>query len=413
MSLFKTLNIGMTGMNATGAAMSIVSDNIANVNTTGFKASRARFQDLMASTTLGIGDGVKLGGAQQQFKQGSLEMTGNSLDLAIGGSGFMMVKGSVNGNTESFLTRNGSFMVDNEGFISTPGGLRLQGFAADANGNIASNTPGDLMVGDVTSPPKATSSIDLRVNLDASDEINTFDPANPGDTSNHTTSVTLYDNLGNAIDAGVHYVKTADNTWEYHVMVDGDDVAGGTPGEAQVIGTGSMSFDENGALTDATAADISFTPAGAGSAQSFSLSLEGTTQFASASSNEFIQQDGYAAGELRGLDIGDDGMINGVFSNGETLSLGQVAIADVDSPEGLEGIGGNMWRATAASGQALIGEAGVGGRGALISGAIEGSNVDLTHEFVKMIALQRGFQASSRTISTGDQMLTEVISLKR
>lgn len=413
MSLFKTLNIGMSGMNANGAAMSIVSDNIANVNTTGFKAARARFQDLMASTTLGLGDGVSLGGGQQQFSQGSLEMTGNSLDLAVGGGGFMMVRGAADGNAETFLTRDGAFSVDNEGFISTTNGLRLQGFAADANGNITSSIAGDLMVGNVSSPPKATSSVELRVNLDASEETNTFDPADPGATSNFTTSVTLHDNLGNAIDADVHYVKTGDNTWEYHVMVDGGDVAGGTPGTAQEIGTGTLAFDEAGALTDATAATLSFTPNGAGSAQEISLSLEGSTQYATASEDAYIQADGYSAGELRGLQIGEDGMINGVFSNGEQLTLGQVALADVEAPEGLDRVGGNLWRATAASGQALVGEPGSGGRGAMISGALEGSNVDLTHEFVKMIALQRGFQASSRTVSTGDQMLTEVIQLKR
>ena len=170
----------------------------------------------------------------------------------------MMVKGSVNGNTESFLTRNGSFMVDNEGFISTPGGLRLQGFAADArqhrvqrptSWSATSRRPrGHVEHRPARQPRRLRWDQHLR-------------PGQPGRRAT-ATSVTLYDNLGNAIDADVHYVKTADNTWEYHVMVDSDDVAGGTPGEAQVIGTGSMSFDENGALTDATAADISFTPQG-------------------------------------------------------------------------------------------------------------------------------------------------------
>lgn len=414
MSLMKTMNIGLSGLNAGGAAMSIIGDNIANVNTLGFKASRARFQDLMANTQLGIGDGVKMAGAQQLFGQGSLEMTGNALDLSIAGGGFLMVKGSQNGEDGTFLTRAGGFSLDADGYVSTPDGMRLQGYTADSDGGVSQTLLGDMKVGDVTAPPSATTSATARLNLDAGAEpAGPFDPANPSDTSNFASSMTVYDALGNPIEADVYYVKTADNSWETHVMVDGENTNGGTPGTPVEIGTGTLTFDESGNLTAGGEIALSFTPAGASNAQSMTLSIAGSTQFAGESAVSFASQDGYASGELRGLDIADDGMIVGVFSNGEQITLGQVAVANVAAPEMLERVGGNVWRTTKQSGQAQAGTPGAGGRGGLISGALEGSNVDLAYEFTKMIAVQRGYQASSRTITTGDQMLNEVISLKR
>ena len=159
MSLMKTMNIGLSGMSANGSAMAIIGDNIANVNTVGFKASRARFQDLMASTMLGIGDGVAMNGASQQFGQGSLELTGNALDLSVAGGGFLMVKGADGSDGGTFLTRAGGFGIDADGYVSNPEGMRLQGYAADENGNVTQTQLGDLKLGDVTAPPSATSSM--------------------------------------------------------------------------------------------------------------------------------------------------------------------------------------------------------------------------------------------------------------
>lgn len=414
MSLMKTMNIGMSGMGANGAAMSIIGDNIANVNTVGFKASRARFQDLMANTMLGIGDGSKMAGAQQQFGQGSLEMTGNALDLSVAGGGFLMVKGMQGGQEQTYLTRAGGFALDADGFVTSPEGMRLQGYSADADGNISGTLLGDLEVGNATSPPSASTSATMRVNLDAGTEAtHTFDPADAANTSDHSSDVTLYDSLGNEIPAVAYYVKTGAGTWETHVMVDGGDTEGGTPGTPVEVGSGTLTFDESGNLTSTDAIDLSFTPAGLSGAQTVSLSLTGSTQVAGPSTNDFASSNGYAAGELSGIDIADDGTIMGIFSNGEQQALGQVAIASVGSPEGLERIGGNMWRSTQQSGDVVAGAPGTSGRGALVSGALEGSNVDLAYEFTKMIAVQRGFQASSRTITTGNEMISEAISLKR
>jgi flagellar hook protein FlgE len=292
--------------------------------------------------------------------------------------------------------------------------MRLQGYGVDGNGNVSQTRLGDIQVGDASAPPNATSEAQMRLNLGAGTEISgPFDPADPSGSSNFASSTTVYDSLGNAIDADAYYVKTAENTWEVHVMIDGGDSAGGTAGTPLEIGTSTLDFDTDGALTAGSPLTLSMTPAGATSPQTIELDLTGTTQFAGESAVSFASQDGYGAGELRGLEISDDGTMMGVFSNGEQIALGQVALAKVSAPEFLDRLGGNLWRVTQQSGEALAGAPSSGGRGAMVSGAVEGSNVDITYEFVKMIATQRGFQANSRSITTADQMITEAIQLKR
>lgn len=413
MSILKAMNIGLSGLAANGTAMSIIGDNISNVNTIGYKGSRANFGDVLAQTTLGIGDGVQLASVQQDFSQGSMELTGNALDLAISGRGFMMVNGVVDGSERTAFTRAGQFVLDSDGYISTMDGMKLQGYTADANGNIGGGL-GDLQVGMLSTPPNATTEISTAGNLDPSAEIITggFDVTDPGGTSSFSTSVTVYDSLGNEIPVDVYYTRTGPNQWEYNVVVD-EEYTGGTAGTLQVLDTGTMTFDTDGELQAPTNTSFTFNPIGATQPQSITLEFEGSTQYAGENSMRALEQDGYAAGELRGVQIDPDGTIVGIFSNGENQTVGQVATADFRAMEGLERLGNNLWGETRASGEPLVGAPGSAGLGSVVSGALEQSNVDLAHQFVKMIAVQRGFQANSKTITTGDQMLQEVMMLKR
>lgn len=414
MSIMKSMNTGLSGLNANGRAMSLIGDNIANVNTTGFKAGRMNFVDVIGNTMLGIGDGVGAGNVQQLFEQGALESTGQVTDMAITGNGFFVVAGEVDGKSANFYSRAGEFGIDENGFITSPQGLRLQGYQTDADGQITSKI-GNLQVGQLTAPPQATSSIDMELNLDSSAELPTtpWDPTDPVSTSNYSTTTTVYDSLGNPIEVEVYYRKTADNAWEYHALVDGADVQGGTAGTPQEITSGTLDFGTDGDLITHTPGAVTFSPVGATQPQDLALSFDGTTQVAGAHTQRRVSQDGFAAGDIRDLRIDTDGEIIGVFSNGEEETLGQVAIATFQAPQEMERVGGNLYRQTPQSGDPKVGQAGAGGRGGIVSGALESSNVDLAHEFVKMIAAQRGYQANSRTISTGDQMLQEVLSLKR
>jgi len=414
MSIMKSMNTGLSGLNSNGRAMSMIGDNIANVNTVGFKAGRLNFADVIGNTMLGIGDGVNAGSVQQLFEQGALDMTGQVTDLAIAGGGFFVVRGEVNGESANFYSRAGQFAIDGDGFISSPQGLRLQGYQVDESGRVLSRL-GDMQVGQLSSPPSATSTVNLELNLDASAEVLTdpWDPSNPAATSNYSTSVTLYDSLGNPVQAEAYYRKTADNQWEYRVLVDGAHVQGGTAGTPEEISDGTLEFSTDGELINHTTNAMNFQPVGASQPQDLALVFDKTTQYSGASTQRRASQDGYGAGEIRDLRIETDGSIVGVFSNGQVATLGQVALANFEAPHELERAGGNLFRQTPGSGDALIGQAGSGGRGAIISGALEASNVDLAHEFVKMIAAQRGYQANSRTISTADQMLQEVMNIKR
>lgn len=414
MSIMRSIQTGLSGLQANGRAMGVVGDNIANSNTTGFKGSRAQFADLMAQSTLGLGSGVVSMGAQQLFGQGDLEVTGQALDLAVNGPGFFMVRGQSAGREGTFYTRAGQFGFDSEGFVSAYGGMRLQGWPADQDGNVRQGKAGDLDLGAARLPPKATNQIDLNFNLDANAEISpAFDPADPDGTSAYSTSVTVYDAQGKAIQADVYYSKTAENTWEYHVMVDGGELDSGTPGVPTEITSGALAFDGAGQLTSHTQNAVNFSPQGALNPQDIVIGVEGSTQFAGEFALRSLEQDGFKPGELRDLRVEQDGRIVGSFSNGEEQVLAQVALANFQAPEGLERIGGNLWSATAQAGEPLIGAPGSGNLGGVVGGALESSNVDLAHEFVKMIAFQRGFQAASKTVTTGDQMLTEVINLKR
>ncbi len=419
MSITNSLYIGISGLQAHGDAISVVGDNIANASTVGYKRSRAEFSDMLGGA-LGsqrMGGGVRLGGTESLFDQGAIQQTGAPLDMAIRGKGFFQVSGSHDGQNGSFYTRNGTFSLDNKGYVVNPQGLRLQGYTITAGQRSAA--VGDLDLGATTSPPVATTKASMTMNLDASlAPTKTFDPTNPTATSDYQTSQTVYDSLGGAHQAQMFFTKTAAG-WDYNAMVDGGDVTGGTKGVPTLIANGNLTFDAMGKMTAQTvgSSSVSFTGAQAGQAIDFSfgdpVAGTGSTSYVGPSTTTATSTDGHGAGSLTDIVIASDGKVQGVYDNGDRIDIAQVALADFSNDQGLQRSGDSLYSATDASGQALVGAVGTGGRGAISSGALEGSNVDLGSELVTLIAYQRAFQANAKTVTTADEMMTDVTNLKR
>jgi flagellar hook protein FlgE len=431
MSILRTLQIGVSGLRSNSDALSVTGDNIANVNTVGFKRSRGVFEDVLGRSiatldaTQGAGAGSRLAHVEQQWNQGALVTTDTPTDLAISGEGFFVVEGNLQGAESRYYTRAGQFHVDNQGHLVTPDGMRLQGYSAAPDGTMGSAI-GDLLVTPGTVPASATTEISLAANLDSNAAVlPTFDPTNTQGTSNFSNNVTAYDSLGNAHELTVFYHKNASNSWDWHAMVDGGELTGGVAGTPTEVANGTLTFTTDGALdTEASAGSswdfVDATPAqqiafdfGTSITTDAGKGLDGTTQFASPSATVGLHQNGYAAGSVAGISVGSDGVITGVFSNGQQRALGQVVTADFASVNGLDRTGQGLWIATQASGEALIGGADTGGRGPVVAGTLEQANVDLGTEFVNLIAYQRGFQANARVITTSDQMYGELVDIKR
>lgn len=418
MSIFSSMYIGMSGMRANEGAIGTIGDNIANVNTVGFKGSRTVFADLLSQSVLGSagmsqqGQGVSVAAVQRLVTQGALLGTGVSTDLAISGQGYFILHDA---SGQQSYSRNGQFQVDNEGYLTTVDNLRLQGYPADENGVLAARL-GGLQINKVTSPPQATTTVDFDLNLDAgaAQPTNVFDPSDPAqaDSSNYTSQMTVYDSLGNAHQVDLYFSSDGNGTWTWSAVVAAEEL-GGDPTDPPVeIGTGSLGFDTDGNLLDDTPQTISVTFPGATS-QDIDFSFTGTTQFGSPSSLNAADQNGFGVGTLSFIDVDDVGQIHGTFTNGREILLGQLAIARFDAPELLNAIGDNRFTETLSSGQPAIGTPGTGARGTIFAGTLEQSNVDLTNEFVQLIVAQRGFQASSRTVTTADEMLMQVVNLKQ
>ena len=425
MSITNSLYIGISGLQAHGEAIGVVGDNIANASTVGYKRNRAEFSDVLGGQldSQRLGGGVRLSGTQTMWDQGAVTQTGNPLDLAIRGGGMFVVKGNHGGQTAQYYTRDGRMHLDNQGFVVNQQGLRLQGFTIDPTGTRAL-APSDLPLGARESPPAATTTANMTLNLDANAVTPpAWDPLNPNTTSNYATSATVYDSLGAAHHVEVFFRSQGAGAWEYHAMVDGGDLAGGVKGTLTEIGTGTLLFNSAGALqSQTTAGTANFVNATPGQAIAFTFGddiasggtgLAGTTQFAGASAVNGLDIDGRAAGKLTDIVISDDGKIRGVFDNGDKIELAQVALADFASEQGLERAGDGLTVETAASGRPLIDVPGTGARGAVSAGAVEASNVDLSNELVTLIAFQRAFQANAKTVTTADEMMQDINNLKR
>jgi flagellar hook protein FlgE len=429
MSLVTALYTGATGLQSNSQELSIVGDNIANSNTIGFKASRAAFADAMADNLIpgGAGQrglGVKLEAIQKIVSQGALTNTGQATDLAIQGNGMFVVKGSSGGETGTYYTRAGQFTVSKDGFLVNLDGMRVQGYTADATGTVAASAVGDLKVGSSTAAPRATTSVTVKANLQAdAAAVPAFDVANPSATSNFATSVTVYDSLGKGHQVDVYFRQSAPGAWEYHALTDGGGLTGGVPGTPTEVSGGTATFDSKGALATVTPGASNFNPAGATNPQPLTFNfgtpppagtgVDGLTSFAAPSAASFLSQDGFSSGQLSRISIDAKGQIVGGFTNGDTRVLGQVAMATFGAPDHLMRLGGTLFTATPDSGPPNVGAPSTADRGSVVAGALEQSNVDLASEFIRMIAAQRGFQANSKTLTTADSLLNELVQLKR
>jgi flagellar hook protein FlgE len=437
MSLVSALYTGQTGLESSSTDLSVIGDNIANSATIGFKTARADFSNAMAQQMIGsdgaiaqVGLGTELQSVQKILTQGALTNTGVATDMALDGGGFFVVKGSNAGQVGQYYTRAGQFSMDKTGYLVNQGGLRVQGFAADPTGAIGATT-GDLLLGTAASPALATKAVTVKANLDAASTVSAaFDPLNPTATSNFATTVTVFDSLGVTHQVDIYFAKTGnaatgEGQWTYHALTDGGGLTGGTAGTATEIQSGNLTFDLAGKLQSVAGVAGTFNPKNATQAQAITFNmgdptavaggtgLAGATQFAASSTPTSVTQDGYGAGVLQSIGFDREGKVQGSFSNGTSRVIGQLAVATVNAADQMNRAGGSLFSETTASGNATLGKAGTGGRGSIAAGTLENSNVDLSSEFIHMITAQRNYQASSKTITTADALLAELMNLKR
>jgi len=429
MSMMKSLYTAATGLGAHSDAMGVVGHNIANVNTLGHKASRARFEE-MVTNAVGLrrvaGQGSRLAGIDSLFTQGALLSTGVPTDLAIQGPGFFVLDGTVSGVTGSFYTRVGQFQIDADGKLTSPDGLNVQGYTADATGTITAQV-GDVQL-PTSVPPAATQNVEISASLDAQAAVlpalPAFDP-NDDATYNFATSTTVYDSLGVAHDVAVQFRKTSSTTWEWHASAVSSELTSPGAGQLTEQASGTLGFDTDGKLDSESTitSSFDFLNATLGQVVNFDFGdaittdggtgVAGSTAYGDGSSVNALTQDGYGSGAIAGFSVQQDGLVLAAFTNGQTRTVAQLAVANFRSEPGLVGMGGSLYAPSEASGEPLIGAAGTGGRGAINAGALESSNVDLSREFVNLIAFQRGFQANARTVTTADEMMSELVNLKR
>jgi flagellar hook protein FlgE len=407
MGILTSLFSAVSGLNAYGNAMSVIGNNIANVGTTGFKSSRASFADLVSASLGGgssagqVGLGVFLNDVQTSFTQGSLSNTGNTLDLAIDGAGFFQLRDTTG---TMIYSRAGQFEVNNLGEIVDLSGRSLQGYQASTTGVIL-GTVGNITLSTATVAPQATSTASVEANLDAASTVPAaaFDATDPT-TYNFSNGMTVYDTLGTQHQLRLYYVKAAANTWNLHSQIDG----GATTAQTD------LAFNSSGVLTGGGAQTFSLAIAGgAATPLTVAMDFSAVTQFGAASNLTNQIQDGFSSGSFQSLSIDSAGQVVAQFSNGQTRTLAQVVLSRFTNPNGLVRSGENGFAETIDSGAPLAGAPTNNGLGRLLSQTIEQSNVDLGKEFVDMIITQRAFQANSRAITTSDEMLQELVNLKR
>ncbi len=481
MSLSSSLFSGISGLTTLGNAMQIIGDNIANVNTVGFKSSSFAFQDLLSqsvatlSGTSQVGRGTALGDIQASFAQGSFESTGNTTDLAVGGDGFFVL--NEQGTENLYYSRAGNFNFNESGYLTNPEGYVVQGWQLDNNGSdIGSIT--DIVMSSFTSPPQPSDNVEVIVNLDSAGEngsgSDSLASAWDGTATvpladaayEYQTTIRAYDSLGSTHDVTLYFDKAeAPSSYEFIVTcnpAEDNRAIFGATGEAegmlargllefnsgsgvienidlfQFTGTGSLgdgidlsaagNWTEQLETDDLSNGYFTFSPGflSGGTTQDIELDLgtrfDGTdwvnsslssTQYASGSTTTFQSANGYGAGDLEGVNVDVDGVITGSYSNGQRIPLYRVGLAKFQNTQGLFKEGGNLYSETRQSGSAITNKPGTNGLGSIAPNALEQSNVDIANELVKMITTQRGFQANSKIITVTDQMLSELINIKR
>lgn len=398
-------NIANTGMQAAMSNMEVISNNIANANTLGFKKSYINFEDIYptssGSAANQIGLGVNVASINQDFAPGSLQITGRNTDLSIDGNGFFVMRDSIAGTTS--YTRAGRFAMDGDGYLYAAGATnrRLQGFTALNNTIPAGGSVSDIQINNASIPAKATTQTSTKINLDSNGEVlsATFDPDDKN-SFNYQTTVPIFDSLGSQHAVTSYYVKTAPNTWDVHIYI--DNVANST---------GTLNFATDGTLASSTGlTGISFSPTtGATAPQTFDISMAGTTQTGISNKVMNTDQDGYAAGAYADFTIDSDGMVKIKYTNNQTQLAGQVAIAEFQSPEGLTQTNNMSWVESPQSGTANINQSNSVGN--ITSGQYESSNVELTTEMVNLLGAQHSFQANAQVEQTYNEVMQVVIKL--
>lgn len=427
MSILSSLYTGVSGLAAHGQALGVTADNIANAGTTGFKSSRAEFQDIIAMNLKGIlggnqiGRGVKIGAVNPVLEQGNVDSTERTTDLAISGDGYFKVRGS---DGDSF-TRDGALKFNREGYLITNDNQLVQGFQTDEHGKILNKT-GDIRFPRALIPAKATTELKMDLNLDSRVEpTKKFNIKDPYSTSHYSTGVEIYDTQGNKHLVTLFFNKTADRTWDWKGVVDGKEVSGADEGTLAEVCSGQLKFTQDGKLDSQEISNMELNFKGGAlqgqkvkfnfgdAIQEGGKGLDGTKQYGKESDLITWHQDGAAAGTITNLSFNDEGVLTAVYSNGEARDLAQIALAKFENPEALYKIGNNRFKESRDSGTPALGAPMRAGRGKIFAKSLERSTVDLAHEFVQLIQGQRNFQANAKTITTTDEMLNEIIQLKR
>lgn len=432
MSLFGSLYSGVSGLGAQSRAMSMISDNVANVNTTGYKGAVAQFANMVTSSESVSSyspGGVRSMGAMSIARQGLIQSSNSPTDAAISGAGFFVMNALADGTGEQIYTRAGSFTPDFLGNLRSPSGFHLQGWLLDADENVIDvNQVETVNVGNVNGLATATTSIGLGANLDA-DQAPHAGAYAAGDIAAGTVdaqfsrNVQVYDSLGRPQPVTMAFLKTAANTWQVELVAADPTSVDALAHPDGLLATGTVTFNGDGSLAtntlDGATVNIAWAAATGADPSAVTLDLgragetNGLTQFASPTNVAFVQQNGAEVGELNGVRIDEEGYVIASFTNGENRRLYQLPIATFANPSGLDPRSGNVFAQTEASGAFNLRAAGRGGAGVLAPSALEAANVDLADEFTKMIVTQRAYSANARVITTTNSMLEELIQISR
>ncbi|PMZ90952.1 MULTISPECIES: flagellar hook protein FlgE [unclassified Pseudomonas] len=441
-----SFNIGLSGLYAANKQLDVTGNNIANVATTGFKSSRAEFEDVYSATRLGtgsktVGNGVRLANVSQQFGQGDVSNTGNVLDMGIQGNGFFVL--SNNGSLT--YTRAGTFKTDKEGYVTNSDGTaRLQGYGVDSNGKIVNGVLTDLRIDTSNLAPKSTSTVSSTINLNSTSAVidqtvaaNKFNPSKT-ETFTKSFSTPIYDTQGNQHTMDQYMVKTGANTWDTYTLIDGRNPDGSDPTVTAPVAS-TMSFDSTGKLTSVStpvtppttpptsviSSDLKITNWTPGSVTNgvwtangaaadpagLTIAMASTTQFNADTARSIPAQNGYATGQITNLTIDGSGVLLANFSNNQTKPIGQISLASFTNEQGLQPVGGTSWKETYASGIPGYDAPETGTLGSIVSNSLEESNVNLTNELVDLIKAQSNYQANAKTISTQSTIMQTIIQM--
>jgi flagellar hook protein FlgE len=411
--MISSFSTALSGLEADSGAINVIGNDLANLNTTGYKANEIEFSTLMsqqlgvAGNTNDVGIGVSPVSSFANYTQGSLQTTGGATDAALQGNGFFVVQGP---NNQTDYTRDGSFQINANGELVTAAGDAVQGWSA-TNGTVNTNGPtGAISVPlGATVPATATSSMSLALNLDSTDTGGTF-----------SAPIQVFDSLGQSHTLTATFTNTGTNTWSYAVTIPAADL---TTGGSTTVASGTMTFDANGNLTSPAASTdpqvVAITGLADGAANlSINWNLynptTGTssiTQLAEASGLGSTTQNGFAAGQISNVSLQNGGLLVANYSNGQTVTVGQLAVASIANPDTLTSVGNNYLQASTATATPSIGTADSGSRGQIVAGSLESSTVDIAQEFTSLLTFERSYQADSRVITVSDQLLQDTVGL--